>query len=84
MNIYGLRDKACGIIHVFITANDTGAKRTVAEMMNRNPNDLLARYAEDFDLYMIANIDSDTGDVKNDKKEFVANLKDLKRDEKNG
>lgn len=84
MNIYGLRDKACGIMHVFIAANETAAKRAMSEAMLRNQGELIYRYAEDFDLYKICEIDTETGDMKNDKKEFVVNLKDLKKDEKNG
>lgn len=82
MNIYALKDKACGIIHTFIANNDIAAKRSMAEFMERNKEDLLYKYAEDFDLLKLAEMDSDTGNITENKNEFICNMSNLKRSEK--
>lgn len=77
--IYALKDKACGIIHVFTANNDIAAKRAMGEMMARAPQDLTARYSDDFDLLNLGEMDTDTGNLKQEKVSFVANLTELKR-----
>lgn len=82
MHLYALKDKACGIVHVFTANNEVAAKRTMAETMERNPNELIYRYSEDFDLLKIAEMDSDTGAITETETKFVCNLTSLKRDKK--
>lgn len=82
MKIYALKDKACGIIHVFTAANDIAAKRAMAEMMLRAPDELPSRYSDDFDLLGLGALDTDTGTIEQPKVEFIANLTELKRKDK--
>lgn len=82
MKIYALKDKACGIMHVFTTNNDIAAKRAMAETMEGNKGDLIYRYSEDFDLLDLGEMDPNTGVIEQKKVNFVANLSDLKRKDK--
>lgn len=82
MKIYALKDKACGIIHVFTATNDIAAKRAMAEMMLQAPDELPSRYSDDFDLLGLGTLDTDTGTIEQPKVEFIANLTELKRKDK--
>lgn len=79
MKIYALKDKACGIIHVFTATNDIASKRAMSEMMMRAPDELPSRYSDDFDLLNLGELDTDTGVITQPKVNYVANLTELKR-----
>lgn len=82
MNLYALKDKACGIIHVFTANNDIAGKRAMAEVMERNPGELIYRYSDDFDLLKLGEMDSNTGEMSETKVKFICNMTELKRNDK--
>lgn len=84
MKLYAVKDKACGIVHVFTANNDFGAMRSMAMLMDNDPMSTIAKYASDFDLLNLGELNSDTGEINQEKVTFVCNMSDLKRkDEKN-
>lgn len=77
MKIYGLKDKAVGFIQIFVANNDYHAKRNVMDTLQKDKNCVFATYPEDFEMYRLAKLDEDNGDIIADKK-YLGNLKEIK------
>lgn len=79
MKIYGLKDKAVGFIQIFCGNNDYHAKRNVMDTLNKDQKCVFATYPSDFELYRLAKLDEDTGEIVADKA-YLGNLAELKEE----
>lgn len=79
-NLYMIKDKAVGFTEVFIANNDFGAKRVIADAVNREGTGLNL-HTEDMSLYKIATLNTDTGAVESTL-EFVCECSALKKEQK--
>lgn len=57
---------------IFTTVNDSSAVRIMSMTVSRD--EMLFKYAEDFDLYMIGQLDHETGKITSNKPDFIINV----------
>lgn len=66
--IYGIKDNLIDFQEVFFAPNDGIATRNFGDAVKRNPNTNLAKHPENFELWKIANMDGETGEIIKDLK----------------
>ncbi len=83
MNIYSIKDKAIGFDRIFVANNDFHAMRMANDTVNTEnqpgqPKSLIELHPEDYDLYCLGKMDTDTGKIEPECR-FMQNLIDLKK-----
>lgn len=63
--LYGVKDLKEGICEVFLQSNDGVAIRNFAETP-KNTNTMIGKHPEDFELWKLGNIDTETGAFTDD------------------
>lgn len=75
--IYATKDTTIGFIECFMISNNSAAKRMFGDVAN-NPQSIINKHPEDYELYAVAKFDEDTGITKGlEKPELVARARDL-------
>lgn len=83
MNIYSIKDKAIGFDRIFVANNDFHAMRMANDTVNAEsqpgqPKSLIELHPEDYDLYSLGKLDTETGKIEPETR-FMQNLLDLKK-----
>ncbi|QXN75192.1 nonstructural protein [Microvirus mar39] len=86
MNIYSIKDKAIGFDGIFTANNDFHALRMANDTVNapeqlNQPMTLIQKHPEDYDLYCLGKLNTDTGEITPETR-FMQNLLDLKKVDK--
>lgn len=73
--LYAVKDNKEGFVEVFLQANDGVAIRNFAEAP-KNQQTMIGKHPEDFELWKLGNIDSETGALTDDLRK-LANAADF-------
>lgn len=78
MRIYAIKDKATGFGTLINCNNDFHAMRMAHDTVNAEEDSLLKRHPEDYDLYCLGELNTESGEIKPEQR-FMNNLADLKK-----
>lgn len=79
MKIYAIKDKATGFGSLINCNNDFHALRIANDTVNDATDSLIAKHPEDYDLYCLGELNTDSGEIKAEVR-FMNNLLDLKKE----
>lgn len=78
IQMYTIYDKKAKTFqHPFCSPNRATMMRTITDNLQRNPEGLLSKYPEDYDLIGLGTFDVSSAEIVVPDKSFICSLKDL-------